>query len=60
MAFFGLFKSTLDKEFENSIQKINEMMFPLGKQDIERDCQRINALTNGEIPQGNPPTKRLH
>lgn len=51
MAFFGLFKSKQEREFDNSLQKITEMVFPRGEQDIERDCQRINALTNGKIPQ---------
>jgi len=50
MAFFGLFKSRPERELENSLQQLNEMLFPRGEQDIERDCQRINALANGKIP----------
>lgn len=51
MAFFGLFKSKPERELENTFQQLNEILFPRGEQDIERDCQRINALTNGKIPQ---------
>lgn len=51
MAFFGLFQSKQDKELDNLLQKLNEMLFPRGELDIVRDCKRIDALTNGKIPQ---------
>jgi hypothetical protein len=50
MAFFGLFKSKQEKDFEASLKGVNQMIFPLGESDISRDCQRIDILTNGKIP----------
>lgn len=53
MALFGLFKSKPERELQGALQQMNEMLFPRGEQDIARDCQRIDALTNQKIPQDN-------
>ena len=51
MAFFGLFKSKHEREMESMLQKINAMIFPGGEADVRRDCQRVDALVKGKIPQ---------
>lgn len=50
MGFFGLFKSKAQKDLEEGLKGINSMIFPMGESDISRDCQRIDILTNGKIP----------
>ena len=42
MAFFGIFKSKEEREFDNSMQQMMGRIFPGGKKDILRDCERIN------------------
>lgn len=37
MAFFGLFKSKPEAELQSALQQMNEMLFPLGEQDIAND-----------------------
>jgi hypothetical protein len=49
MALFGLFKSKKDREFEQSMEQFQHLIYPRGEKDIERDCARIDALTNGKI-----------
>lgn len=51
MAFFGLFKSKQERDMENMFQKMNAMIFPGGEADVWRDCQRVDALVKGKIPQ---------
>ena len=51
MALFGLFKSKQERDVENMFRKINAMIFPGGEADVRRDCQRIDALVGGRIPQ---------
>lgn len=50
MGFFGFFKSKAQKDLEEGLKGINSMIFPMGESDISRDCQRIDILTNGKIP----------
>jgi hypothetical protein len=50
MAFFGLFKGKQEKDLEAGLNGITAMIFPMGDADISRDCQRIDILTNGKIP----------
>lgn len=50
MAFFGLFKSEQDKELEAGLKEIMAVIYPMGESDIVRDCQRLDILTNGKIP----------
>ena len=50
MAFFGLFKSKQEKNLEAGVKGMMTMIFPMGESDISRDCQRIDILTNGKIP----------
>ncbi len=50
MALLGLFKSKEEKALETGLKGINQMIFPMGKADISRDCQRVAILTNGKIP----------
>lgn len=52
MALFGLFKSKQERELDGVVKHINDMSFPGGEKDIKRDCDRIDALTNGKIPAG--------
>lgn len=49
MALFGLFKSKKEREFDESMEQFQNMTFPRGEKDIERDCARIDTLTNGKI-----------
>lgn len=49
MAFFGIFKSKQERALEDSLKDIQKIIFPGGEKDIERDCQRIDALTKGKI-----------
>ena len=49
MALFGFFKSKQEREFDESMEKFQHLIFPRGEKDIERDCVRIDALTNGKI-----------
>ncbi len=51
MALFGLFKTKEEKEMDGIMSKIFARIFPGGETDIARDIQRIDALTNGRIPQ---------
>ena len=51
MAFFGLFKSKQERDMEDMFQKINAMIFPGGEADVKRDCQRVDTLVRGKIPQ---------
>lgn len=50
MAFFGLFKSKQEKDLETSLKGIMAEIYPLGESDVARDCQRLDILTNGKIP----------
>ena len=50
MAFLGLFKSKEEKALEAGLKSINAMIFPMGESDVSRDCQRVDVLTNGKIP----------
>lgn len=50
MAFFGLFKSKEEKDLEAGLKGISAMIFPMGDSDVSRDCQRVDILTNGKIP----------
>jgi hypothetical protein len=55
MAFFGLSKSKQEREADDARLKEREqkaarvLMFPNGKADALRDCQRINLLTHSKI-----------
>lgn len=51
MALFGLFKSKQEREFENAIQELSKHIFPGGEIDVIRDCERVNSITHGKIPQ---------
>lgn len=51
MAFFGLFKSKQERDMEGMFRELNAMIFPGGEADVRRDCQRIDALVGGSIPQ---------
>lgn len=51
MSFLGLFKSKQKKDMEDAIHKIHAAIFPRGEADIQRDCQRIDTLVRGKIPQ---------
>lgn len=51
MAFFGLFKSKQERDMEEMFRKVNSMVFPGGEADVRRDCQRVDALVKGKIPQ---------
>ena len=50
MGFFGLFKSKEEKNIDAGLQGMMKMIFPLGESDVLRDCQRVDILTNGKIP----------
>ena len=50
MGFFGLFKSKEEKNIDAGLQGMMKMIFPMGESDVMRDCQRIDILTNGKIP----------
>jgi hypothetical protein len=50
MAFFGIFKSKSEKILEAKLGGISEIIFPMGDSDISRDCQKVDILTNGKIP----------
>ena len=50
MAFFGLFKSKQEKALEAGLKGIMAVIYPMGESDIARDCQRLDILTNGKIP----------
>jgi hypothetical protein len=50
MAFFGLFKSKEEKSLDSHLSSILSVIFPMGEEDISRDCKRIDILTNGKIP----------
>src|SRR5450759_3308186 len=55
MAFFGLSKRKQEREADDARLKEREqkaaraLMFPNGKADALRDCQRINVLTHSKI-----------
>ena len=51
MALFGLFKSKQERDMEDMFRKMNAMIFPGGEADVRRDCQRIDVLVGGSIPQ---------
>jgi len=50
MSFFGLFKRKDNDDLEIGLKNITSRIFPFGEGDILRDCQRIDVLTNGKLP----------
>ena len=55
MAFLDLFKSKPKRDMDNMLGQINEMIFPGGQKDKDRDCQRVDALARGKIPRHQLP-----
>src|SRR6185437_11558788 len=49
MALFRFFKSGNTK-FDETTKKIIDAVFPNGERDINRDCARVNQITEGRIP----------
>lgn len=49
MALFGLFKSKEEKEVDALVKRTLEMIFPMGDEDLMRDCQRIGVIVKGKL-----------
>jgi hypothetical protein len=49
MAFLGLFKRKGDNSARAAYKQIHDRIFPMGMEDISRDCQRIAGIVGGKI-----------
>ncbi len=51
MGIFGFFKTKQQRQTDEALGKLWDLVFPGGEVDVVRDCKRIDVLVEGKIPE---------